>query len=284
MGVTGATVAPHPATHPARSLLLGLLLLEVLGACPLGTRELAPQGGGALLEPGAAATVVRRHLLEVALDLAQLGGDDRDAAVPLLHVWPRCSVRGWVGRPGGRRAPTTCECAMPTILTINDRAPDVERARFIADDVVLAGNVTLGQDATLWYGVVARAEYSRVTIGARTNVQDGSILHADPDHPCVVGSDVTIGHRSVIHGCTLGDGVLIGMGAVVLNGAVVGAGSLVAAGAVVREGDQIPPNSLVVGVPAAVRKDLGEGRARYPNVAGYLHLGELYAAAEASEG
>lgn len=172
---------------------------------------------------------------------------------------------------------------MPTILTINDRTPDVARARFLAADVVLAGDVTLGADATLWYGVVARAEYSSVTIGARTNVQDGSILHADPDFPCVVGDDVTIGHRSVIHGCTLEDGVLIGMGAVVLNGAVVGEGSLVAAGAVVREGEEIPPNSLVVGVPATVRKHLGEDRETYSNVAGYLRLGELYAAVEGTD-
>ncbi len=172
---------------------------------------------------------------------------------------------------------------MPTILTINDHTPDVERARFVADDVVVAGDVTVGQDSTLWFGVVARAEYAPVTIGDRTNVQDGSVLHADPGSPCVVGDDVTIGHRAVIHGCTLEDGVLVGMGAVVLNGAVVGAGSLVAAGAVVREGDQIPPNSLVVGVPATVRKDLGDGRDPYPNVAGYLHLGELYAAATSDD-
>ena len=171
---------------------------------------------------------------------------------------------------------------MPTILTINDRTPDVERARFIADDVVLTGDVTLGQDVTLWYGVVARAEYSSVRIGARTNIQDGSILHADPGSPCSIGEDVTVGHRSVIHGCTLQDGVLVGMGAVVLNGAVVGEGSLVAAGAVVREGDEIPPNSLVAGVPATVRKDLGPDRETYPNVAGYLHLGELYAEATAA--
>ena len=168
---------------------------------------------------------------------------------------------------------------MPTILTINDHTPDVGRARFLAQDVVVAGDVTIGEDATLWYGVVARAEYSTVTIGARSNVQDGTVLHADPGSPCTVGEDVTIGHRAVIHGCTLEDGVLVGMGAVVLNGAVVGAGSLVAAGAVVREGQVIPPNSLVAGVPAEVRKDLGDGRETYPNVAGYLHLGELYAAA-----
>ena len=168
---------------------------------------------------------------------------------------------------------------MATILTINDETPDVAAARFVAPDVVVAGDVVVGEDATLWFGVVARAEYSTVRIGARTNVQDGSILHADPGAPCTVGDDVTIGHRAVVHGCTLEDGVLVGMGAVVLNNAVVGAGSLVAAGAVVREGDTIPPNSLVAGVPARVVKDLGEDREPYPNVAGYLHLGELYAEA-----
>jgi carbonic anhydrase/acetyltransferase-like protein (isoleucine patch superfamily) len=105
------------------------------------------------------------------------------------------------------------------------------------------------------------------------------VLHADPGSPCIIGDDVTIGHRAVIHGCTLEDGVLVGMGAVVLNGAVVGAGSLVAAGAVVKEGAIIPPNSLVAGVPAKVVKELGEGRDIYMNVAGYVHLGEVYAAA-----
>ena len=172
---------------------------------------------------------------------------------------------------------------MPTILTINDATPDVAAARYIAANAVLCGNVTLGEDCTIWFGVVARAEYSAVSIGARSNVQDGTVLHADPGSPCVVGADVTIGHRAVIHGCTLEDGVLVGMGAVVLNGAVVGAGSLVAAGAVVKEGAVIPPNSLVAGVPAKVVKDLGEGRDLYANVPGYLHLGELYAAATSDD-
>jgi carbonic anhydrase/acetyltransferase-like protein (isoleucine patch superfamily) len=173
----------------------------------------------------------------------------------------------------------TPECAVPIILTINDATPDVSAASYIAADAVLCGNVTLGVDSTIWFGVVARAEYSAVTIGARTNVQDGTVLHADPGSPCIIGDDVTIGHRAVIHGCTLEDGVLVGMGAVVLNGAVVGAGSLVAAGAVVKEGAVIPPNSLVAGVPAKVVKDLGEGHDIYMNVAGYVHLGEVYAAA-----
>lgn len=167
---------------------------------------------------------------------------------------------------------------MARILTVEGVTPSVAAARYVAPDAVLAGDVELGQDATVWFGVVARAEYAPVRIGARTNVQDGSILHADPGRPCVVGDDVTIGHRAVVHGCTLEDGVLVGMGAVVLNGAVVGRGSLVAAGAVVREEQVVPPDSLVAGVPATVRSHLGEGRETYGNVASYLELGELYAA------
>ena len=172
---------------------------------------------------------------------------------------------------------------MPRILTVNGHTPDVAEAGFVADDAVVAGNVTVGRDATLWFGVVLRAEDAPITVGAGTNVQDGSVLHADPDYPCTVGEGVTIGHRAVVHGCTLEDGVLVGMGAVVLNGAVVGAGSLVAAGAVVREGARIPPDSLVAGVPAEVRKDLGADRDPYPNAAGYRRLGAMYAAATAAD-
>lgn len=165
-------------------------------------------------------------------------------------------------------------------ITIEGHTPDIAAAGFVAPDVVVAGQVTVGADSSLWYGVVIRAEYSPVVIGARTNVQDGTVLHADPLAPCTVGDDVTIGHRAVVHGCVIEDGVLVGMGAVVLNGAVVGAGSLVAAGAVVREGMVVPPNSLVAGVPAKVVRDLGEGREVYANVPGYVHLAGLYAEAE----
>lgn len=173
---------------------------------------------------------------------------------------------------------------MPSFLTINDHTPQVAAARYVASNVVLAGDVRLGQDATMWFGVIARAEHSTVSIGARTNVQDGTVLHGDPGFACTVGDDVTIGHRAVVHGCTIGDGALIGMGAVVLNGATIGPGALVAAGAVVREGMEVPANALVAGVPAKVVRDLGEGRDAYPNVAGYLHLGELYAEAEGWDG
>lgn len=169
---------------------------------------------------------------------------------------------------------------MARIVTIEGVTPSTGAARFVAPDAVLAGDVELGEDVTVWYGVVARAELAPVRIGARTNVQDGSVLHADPGFDCTIGEDVTIGHRVVVHGCTIEDGALIGMGAVVLNGAVVGAGSLVAAGAVVREGQQIPPNSLVAGVPGRVVRDLGEDRETYPNVAGYLQLGAVYTVAD----
>lgn len=265
--------------RPSQSLLL-LLLVGAPSLQRLG--ELAAQGVGSGAEVGSSAAVVRRHLAQVAFDLRELPADrryrPRRGLVLLAHGWlPPSSVD----------TPSTCvdlECAVAILLTIDDVTPRVEAARFVAPDAVVAGDVELGQDVTLWFGVVARAEYSTVRIGARTNVQDGSILHADPDSPCTVGEDVTIGHRAVVHGCTIEDGVLIGMGAVVLNGAVVGAGSLVAAGAVVREGMEVPPNSLVAGVPAEVRRDLGEGREPYPNVAGYLHLGELYAATTGQAG
>ena len=166
---------------------------------------------------------------------------------------------------------------MARIITIDGITPSVDAARFVAPDAVVAGDVELGDDATLWFGVVVRAEGTQVRIGARTNVQDGSVLHADPGQPCTVGDDVTIGHRAVVHGCTVEDGALIGMGAVLLNGAVIGAGSIVGAGAVVREGQEVPPHSLVAGVPARVVRDLGEDVGPYPNVAAYLHLGQLYA-------
>lgn len=169
---------------------------------------------------------------------------------------------------------------MPTILTVGGASPDIDRARFVAGDAVVAGDVVLGQDSTLWYGVVVRAEMAPVRVGARTNVQDGTIVHTDEGFPTTLGDDVTIGHRCVVHGCTVEDGALVGMGAVVLNGAVVGAGALVAAGAVVTQGMEVPPNAVVAGVPAKVVKELPADRGVFPNVDAYLQLGSLYAAVE----
>ncbi len=171
---------------------------------------------------------------------------------------------------------------MARIVTVAGNTPDVSRAAFIAPDAVIAGDVVLGEGVSIWYGCVIRAEYSPIRIGARTNVQDLSILHADPGAPCTIGEDVTLGHRVLAHGCTVEAGALVGMGATVLNNAVIGRGSLVGAGAVVRENFKVPAGHLAVGVPAKVRPLPQEQDGPYPNVAMYSHLAELYAAADPS--
>jgi carbonic anhydrase/acetyltransferase-like protein (isoleucine patch superfamily) len=143
-----------------------------------------------------------------------------------------------------------------TVLALGAAAPDLAPSVFVAPGAVVVGRVTLHTDASLWYSAVLRAEDAPITIGARSNLQDGVVGHTDTAFPLTVGSGVSVGHRAVLHGCTIDDDVLVGMGAVVLNGAHVGAGSLIAAGAVVTQGAEIPPGSLVAGVPGKVRRAL----------------------------
>ena len=145
-----------------------------------------------------------------------------------------------------------------TTIDFEGVTPQVPETAWAAPNATLLGKVTLGESASVFYSAVLRGDMDTITIGERSNIQDGCVAHTDPGHPVVVGAGVSVGHRAVLHGCTVEDDALIGMGAVVLNGAVVGAGSLVAAGAVVTEGMQIPPGSLVAGVPAEVRKELDE--------------------------
>jgi carbonic anhydrase/acetyltransferase-like protein (isoleucine patch superfamily) len=142
----------------------------------------------------------------------------------------------------------------PLVLPYGDRAPDLAPDAFVADGVTLVGAVTLRSRSSVWFGAVVRADGAPITVGEDTNVQDGCVLHSDPDFPVTVGARVSLGHRAVVHGCTVEDDSLVGMGAVVLNGAVVGSGSLVAAGAVVLEGTVVPPGSLVAGVPGKVKR------------------------------
>jgi carbonic anhydrase/acetyltransferase-like protein (isoleucine patch superfamily) len=133
-------------------------------------------------------------------------------------------------------------------------SPRVAPDAFVAPGATLVGDVTVEAGASIWFAAVLRGDGAAVRIGRDTNVQDGAVLHSDPDFPVRVGAHVSIGHRAVVHGCTVEDDCLIGMGAIVLNGAVVGRGSLVAAGAVVLEGTAVPPDSLVAGVPAKVKR------------------------------
>jgi carbonic anhydrase/acetyltransferase-like protein (isoleucine patch superfamily) len=145
---------------------------------------------------------------------------------------------------------------MTTILSFNGHAPSVPESAWVAPNGTLVGNVSLGEEASVFYGAVLRGDVDSITIGARSNIQDNVSIHCDSGIPTTVGSGVSVGHSAVLHGCTVEDDCLIGMSATVLNGAVIGTGSLIAAGAVVLEGTIIPPGSLVAGVPAKVRREL----------------------------
>lgn len=144
------------------------------------------------------------------------------------------------------------------VTGIGDREPKVDEGAFVAPTSTVIGDVTLEAGASVWYGAVLRGDVERISVGADSNIQDNCTLHADPGFPVTIGERVSVGHNAVVHGATVEDDCLIGMGATVLNGAVIGTGSLVAAQALVPQGMQIPPGSLVAGVPAKVRRQLTE--------------------------
>ncbi len=163
--------------------------------------------------------------------------------------------RGWRGLkacPGGARFALM-------IGKLNGKTPLIPASVFVAADAVVLGDVELGEQASVWYGCVLRGDINWIRVGARTNLQDGTIIHVGHrGQGTLVGSDVVVGHRVVLHSCTVEDAALIGMGAVVLDRAKVGRGSIVAAGSVVPPGMEIPPGVMVSGVPAKVRRELTE--------------------------
>jgi carbonic anhydrase/acetyltransferase-like protein (isoleucine patch superfamily) len=134
----------------------------------------------------------------------------------------------------------------------------IDPLAYIAHGAIVLGDVHLGRDVSVWYNAVVRGDAERITIGDEANIQDLSMVHADPGVPCVVGCRVTVGHRAILHGCTVGDGCLVGMGAILLNGVRLGEGSVVGAGAVLTEGTEVPPGSLVLGVPGKVIRPVDE--------------------------
>ncbi|WP_405482932.1 gamma carbonic anhydrase family protein [Streptomyces sp. NBC_00009] len=142
------------------------------------------------------------------------------------------------------------------ITGIGGKDPDLDQEAFAAPTSVVIGEVTLHAGASVWYGAVLRADCGPIVLGADSNIQDNCTVHVDPGFPVTVGERVSVGHNAVLHGCTVEDDCLVGMGATVLNGAVIGAGSLVAAQALVPQGMQVPPGSLVAGVPAKVKRPL----------------------------
>lgn len=164
---------------------------------------------------------------------------------------------------------------MPTILTVNDHTPRVGEGAFVAETAVIAGQVDLAHGVSVWYGTVIRAEMDQVAVGADSNIQDLTAVHAEPGSPVTIGERVTIGHSCVIHGCTIEDDALIGMGAVIMNGAHVGRGAVIAAGAVVTAGTEVPEMTLAGGVPAKVIDRPVPDVPRI-NVEAYTALAEIY--------
>ncbi|MGB3633155.1 MAG: gamma carbonic anhydrase family protein [Rubrobacteraceae bacterium] len=148
-----------------------------------------------------------------------------------------------------------------TLLPYEDKFPQVPDSVFVAPGGYLIGDITLGEQSSVWYGAVLRGDTEPVSIGERTNIQDGSVLHADPGYPAVVGNDCVIGHRAVVHGCEIENGCLVGMGATILNGARIGEGSIVGAGALVPEGKEFPARSLIIGAPARRVREVTEEQA-----------------------
>jgi carbonic anhydrase/acetyltransferase-like protein (isoleucine patch superfamily) len=144
----------------------------------------------------------------------------------------------------------------PLLLRYRDARPEVDPDAWVAPGAVVVGAARLLARSSVWYGAVIRADGDRIELDEGSNLQDGCVMHADPGFPAVVGAGVSIGHRAVVHGCTVEDDVLVGMGAVLLNGCRIGTGSLIAAGAVLLEGTEVPPGSLVAGVPGKVRREL----------------------------
>lgn len=148
------------------------------------------------------------------------------------------------------------------LITHNGISPSVHPSVFVAEGAYLIGDVRLARDVSIWFNSVLRADINLIEIGERTNIQDGCVLHVTHEYPVRIGSDVTVGHRAIVHGCTIGDCCLIGMGSVILDNAKVGSYSLIAAGAVVREGFHVPEGVLVAGVPAKVIRPLSEEEKR----------------------
>ena len=244
-------------------------IAEILGTLPSGDRTVLLVGHGpgipALAEqlagPGSdteALESVRKKFPTSAIAVLAVDddwpslGNGRSRLVDF--VVPRSSEaekRSSSERPNGNRSEP-----MSQHLSFGGATPEVDATAWVAPTARVIGRVTIGARTGVFYGAVVRGDTSSISIGAGTNLQDNVVVHADPDFPTVIGAGVSVGHAAVLHGCTVEDHCLIGMGAVVLNGAVIGTGSMVAAGAVVLEGTRVPDGSLVAGVPGKVRREL----------------------------
>lgn len=169
------------------------------------------------------------------------------------------------------------------LKTFSGKIPVIDESAFIAENASIIGDVTVGKGSSVWYSAVLRGDMCKITIGENSNIQDNATVHVGMQAPAVIGNGVTIGHNALVHGATIGDNVLVGMGSAVLDGAVIGENSIVAAGAVVTAKTQVPPNSLVAGIPATVIKELSPQQimGNKMNAMGYVTLANKYKKEEA---
>ena len=160
-----------------------------------------------------------------------------------------------------------------------DKYPQVEKAAFVAENATLIGDVVLEEDATVWFGAVLRGDSNTIKVGKGSNIQDNCTLHCDAHSPLTVGANVTVGHNVILHGCTVEDNCLIGMGAIVMNDVVIGENSIVGAGALITEGKVFPANSLILGSPAKAKGETDENARDMIRDAAehYVHHGREYA-------
>jgi carbonic anhydrase/acetyltransferase-like protein (isoleucine patch superfamily) len=171
-----------------------------------------------------------------------------------------------------RRRPVAIVCGV--ILAVSGHSPTIGRGAFIHPAACVIGQVTLGPSASVWPNATVRGDTDTIMVGAETNIQDGAVVHVDAGVPCTIGQRVTIGHQACVHGCTIEDEVLVGIGAIILNGAVVGSGSIIGAGALLTEGSLIPPGSLVIGSPGRVLRPTTDAQrqAVRDSAAHYVHM------------
>ena len=162
------------------------------------------------------------------------------------------------------------------VYALGDQVPDIDPSAYIAPEAVVIGSVTIGAEASVWPGAVLRGDDGEIAIGARTSVQDGSIIHTTPFHPTTVGAECVIGHLAHLEGCTIEDGALVGSGAVVLHRAVVQTGALVGAGAVVSGGTVVPTGAMALGIPARIRPDVVTPDMIDPGMQSYVDRGHRY--------
>jgi len=165
---------------------------------------------------------------------------------------------------------------VPIYALEDDYTPDIHPDAYVHPDAILIGRVVLGPDSSVWPGAVIRADDNVISIGARTSIQDGAVLHCTDEFPTIIGDDCTIGHNTHLEGCTLENGSLAGSGAIVLHGTVISSGALVGANALVPGGKVIPPNAMALGVPAKIREDANSLESNLMNAANYVERARRY--------